>query len=255
MIAAKRAVAAVLAVFVPFSSWAADDNGVTPYRPSVSNPAQLPTPGQLELEFGGLHMKAGNARDDSLPYLLKLGFSKEWGILIGGEAYVWSRDEDGSREHGVGDTTFIVKRAFIVNSKTAFGLELDAKMPTAKQAIGSGKAEYTLNGIYSQDIGNVHLDANLNTTRVGVVEPGTARMETGLSAAFSMPLAEGWRGVTELSGTRRSGTPNTAQLLAAIVYNPSKWYSIDVGMAKGLTSKSQDWSIFSGFVIPIAKLW
>ena len=128
-------------------------------------------------------------------------------------------------------------------------------MPTAKEAIGSGKAEYTLNGIYSQDIGSMHLDANLNTTRVGAIEPGTARMQTGLSASLSMPLTKGWRGVTELSGTRRSGTPTTAQLLAAVVYNPSKWYAIDVGMAKGLTSKSQDWSIFSGFVIPIARLW
>ncbi|WP_234484747.1 transporter [Noviherbaspirillum pedocola] len=254
MIAAKAVIAVALASIVLFS-WAADDTGVTPYRPSISNPAQLPTPGQLEVEFGGLHTKTGNARDESLPYLLKLGFSKEWGILIGGEAYVWSRDEDGSREHGVGDTSFILKRAFILNSKTAFGLELDAKVPTAKEAIGSGKTEYTLNGIYSQDIGSVHLDANLNTTRVGVVEPGTARMQTGLSAAFSMPLTKGWRGVTELSGTRRSGTPTTAQLLAAVVYNPSKWYSIDVGMAKGLTRKSQDWSIFSGFVVPIAKLW
>ena len=30
---------------------AEDGMEVTPYRPSISNPAQLPTPGQLELEL------------------------------------------------------------------------------------------------------------------------------------------------------------------------------------------------------------
>ena len=45
----------------------AADDAITPYRPSVSNSAQLPLPGQLELELGGLHAKSGDARRDTLP--------------------------------------------------------------------------------------------------------------------------------------------------------------------------------------------
>lgn len=237
------------------ATWSQDNNGVTPYRPSISNPAELPRPGQLELEIGGLHMKDSSAREDSLPYLFKLGFNKEWGILLGGDVHVWSRDESVTREHGVGDTTITLKRAFVIREETAFGLELGAKMPTAKDAIGAGKAEYTLNGIYSQDFGQIKMDANLNATRIGLVKPGTARTQKGLSAAFSTELARDWSGVTEVSAIHRKGTPTESQFLVAVVYSPNKRYAIDIGLAKGLNHSSNDWSIFSGFVIPLAKLW
>ena len=233
----------------------AADTAITPYRPSVSNPAQLPVPGQLELELGGLHSKSGDARRDSVPYLLKLGFSEQWGVLLGGEAQVWQRDDTGARERGVGDTSFILKRAFKVDDATAFGIELGAKIPTAKDTIGSGKADYTLNGIYSRDLGSIHMDANLNATRAGAPDPGASRMQTGLSAAFSMPLSDRWSGIAELSGTRQKGAPSTAQALAALVYQPNKRLAIDVGLAKGLNGASQDWSFFSGVVVPLARLW
>jgi|GEM_PF-3354897 len=37
---------------------AADEDAITPYRPSVSSPAQLPVAGQLELELGGIHVRS-----------------------------------------------------------------------------------------------------------------------------------------------------------------------------------------------------
>ena len=254
MFALKPVALAMLAVLT-LPAWAADASEVTPYRPSVSNPAELPTPGQLELEFGGLHEKMGSARNDSLPYLFKLGFSKEWGLLLGGDAYLWKRDEDGRREHGVGDTSMTLKRAFIVDDTRAFGLEFGANLPTAKRALGSGKTDYRLNGIYSQDIRRLHLDVNLNATRIGAPEEGSGRVETGLAAALSMPLNRNWTGVAEWSGTRRSRVQSTAQVLAAVSYNPDQKSSIDVGLARGLNGATPDWSFFTGFVIPVARLW
>ena len=234
---------------------AAEVGEVEPYRPSIASPAQLSAPGQVELEFGGLHEKKGSARDDSLPYLLKLGLSKEWGVLVGGDAHVWSRDEEGGRVQGFGDTTLTLKRAFIVNESTAFGLELGARLPTARQPIGSGKTDFILNAIYSQDIGRVTMDANIATTRIGAPEEGTGRVETAVAAAFSMPLSANWNGIAELSGVRRSGVPATAQLLGAFEYSPNKKFSIDAGIARGLNKASQDWSFFTGFVVPLARLW
>lgn len=234
---------------------AADAPVVNAYRPSVSNPATLPTPGQLELEFGGLHVKTGGARDDSLPYLLKLGFSAEWGILVGGAAHQWSRDEQGNRTSGLGDTNVTAKRAFVINDATAYGLELSAKLPTAKVPLGSGKTDFTLNGIVSQDFGKLHLDANLGATRLGAHDSGTGRMQTSLSSSFSVPLSSDWTGTAEVSGVRQTGVPTTAQLLAAVSYSPDKRYAVDVGVARGLNGASQDWSFFTGLVIPVAKLW
>lgn len=251
----KRTLVALTFAVLLQSVFAADDAGVNAYRPTVSNPATLPAPGQLELEFGGLHVRTGSARDDSLPYLFKLGFSAQWGILIGGDAHLWSRDEQGNRDSGAGDTTVTAKRAFLVDDATAYGIELSAKLPTAKGMLGSGKTDFTLNGIVSQDFGKVHMDANVGATRLGAPDSGTGRMQTALSSSFSLPLSPDWTGMTELSGVRHGGAATTAQLLAAVSYSPGKRYALDVGVARGLNHLSQDWSFFTGIVIPVAKLW
>ena len=232
-----------------------DEAGVTPYRPSVSSPAQLPLPGQLEFELGALSTRTGEARRDSLPYTFKLAFDEQWGVLAGGEGYVSARDESGQRARGTGDLSLVLKRAFLLDSATAFGLELGVKVPVARDSIGSGKTDYSLNGIFSKDIAALHMDANLNLTREGAVEPGSGRTQSGWSAAFSTPLSEKWGATAELSGTRRRGQDSTAQLLLAATYNPSKRLAIDVGFARGLTPASPDWSWFSGLVLPLARLW
>lgn len=226
---------------------------VTPYRPSVSSPAQLPAPGQLELELGGLSQRDHGARRDSLPYAFKLGFSQEWGVVVGGEAVVSARAADSPRTSGIGDTTFTLKRAWLVEEGEALGLELTARAPTAKAALGSGKADYEVNGIYSRDYGDLHMDANLNFTRIGARDPGTGRVQTGASASFSMPVAERWGATAEWSGTRQGGAPSTAQLLVAAAYSPNPRLTLDFGVARGLNPATPQWSWFTGVVLPLAN--
>lgn len=233
----------------------ADDGPpVTPYRPSVSSPAELPAPGQLELELGGLSTKTNQERRDSVPYQLKLAFSENWGLLLGGDAYVWQRDPD-NRISGFGDTSVTLKRAFVIDDTTAFGLEFTTIMPSGKREIGNGKANYTLNGIFSKDIGDFRLDTNINTTRIGAPDEGTSRTQTGISSSLSTNINEKWGVVGELSGTHQSGTPNNAQFLTALTYSPSKRMVIDFGFAKGLNNNSPDWQVFTGIVVPIANFW
>jgi hypothetical protein len=251
----KMPVSAAALCLLPLFCLAQEGPPVTPYRPSVSSPAQLPAAGQLELELGGLSSKSDDGRRNSLPYALKLGFNQQWGVVLVGEGYVSAPDGDGGRAHGIGDTQFVLKRAFILGEDSALGLELGAKAPTARDSIGSGRADYSLNGIYSQDIGSVHMDANLNGTRLGSYEPGSGRVQTGLSASFSTPLNEQWGATGELSGTRRSGAASTAQVLFAVSYSPSKRLTLDAGFAHGLNHASPDWSFFSGVVLPLAQLW
>jgi hypothetical protein len=247
--------AAILLASLPALALAEEFAAVTPYRPSVSSPAQLPAVGQLEYEAGLLASKTGGARRDSLPILFKLAFSEQWGVLAGGEAYVSARDETGARARGLGDTILVLKRAFIIDSGTAFGLELGAKLPTAKDSIGSGKADTTLNTIFSKDLGQVQMDANANLTRLGAHEAGTGRNQLGLSASFSASVAEQWGLTAELSGTRRDGAASTAQVLLATTYSPNKYVVFDVGLAHGLNAASTDWSLFGGLVVPLARLW
>jgi hypothetical protein len=234
---------------------AQDEPPITPYRPSVSSPAQLPAPGQLEMEIGGLSSKSDDGRRNSLPTTFKLAFSPEWGVVLGTEAFVSGPDGTGGRARGLGDTVLVLKRAFIIDDATAFGLELGAKVPTAKDSIGSGKADYDVNGIFSRDLGSVHMDTNLNFTRPGAYDPGSGRTQTGLSASFSTPVSAQWGLTWEWSGTRRSGADSTAQALLAASFSPSKRLTIDAGFAHGLNRATPDWSFFTGLVFPLAKLW
>lgn len=231
-----------------------DDAPITSYRPSVSTPAQLPVPGQLEFELGGLRVSDGASRRGSLPYLFKLAFSNEWGLLVGGDAYVWTRGEVG-RFDGVGDTTVTLKRAWIVDDATAFGMEFGIKVPTAKDPLGSGKTDYTVNTIYSRDFGPVHMDANFNATQLGRIEPGSARTQLGAAISFSTALSERWDLVGEVSGTHRGGADNGLQFLSALAFSPSKRLTFDIGVARAVRPRPMATSLFIGVVLPLARLW
>src|SRR6476660_6387091 len=101
--------ALALALALTFSALPAlaasdDELSVTPYRPSVSTPAALSAPGWLEVEAGVQRSRADDPqRRDTLPYTLKLAFTPDWGIRIGGDAIVRQLNADGSRVSGAGD--------------------------------------------------------------------------------------------------------------------------------------------------------
>ncbi len=254
----RRAQALVCALSATASLAArADDSGfqpITPYRPSVSTPAQLPYPGQLEFELGGLAANDGESRRNTLPYLLKLAFNQDWGLLIGGDGYVWTGGEVG-RFNGVGDTSITLKRAWIVNSANAFGMELTAKIPTAKETIGTGRADYEVNTIYSADFGPVHMDANLNATQLGFVDPGSSRTQFGGASAFTVSLSERWAILGELSGTHQAGADNGVQLLTALTFSPSKILTFDFGVARAFRPRPAANLLSIGVVLPLARLW
>jgi hypothetical protein len=259
MISHKKFVVIGLVFFVSLSSATLhaqeSPDAVSPYRPSVSSPALLPVTGQLEFELGLLRMKQDNVRRDSLPYLLKLAFNKEWGVLFGGEAQVINRMDRATTQRGFGDLNLVLKRAFVNEDGSAFGVEFGSKIATAKASIGSGKNDFVLNGIYSRDLDAVHMDLNLNLTHLGSVEAGSSSKQKAWSASFSTPINDKWGVTGEVSGTQRRGSASTAQTLLALTYSPHHRLTIDFGVVKGLSKGAPDFTLFSGFVIPVAKLF
>lgn len=228
---------------------------VTPYRPTVSNPAQLPAPGQLELEVGGLRSRSTESRRSSIPYLLKLAFDPQWGVLVGGDAHIWQRDDDG-RAQGAGSTALTLKRAWMVDAATALGAELTARVPTGSERVGAGgKADYTVNTIASRDFGPVHLDANFNATRLGSPDAGSSRALFGASASLAVPISERWGATGEFSATHQGGSGgNGAQLLAALTWSPNKRLTFDAGIARAWRPAPGTTQLFAGVVLPLAKL-
>jgi hypothetical protein len=236
-----------------------DDGGpaVVPYRPSVSTPAQLSAPGYLELEAGGLRTTGpdSGASRFTLPYTLKLAFTPDWGIRVGGDAWV-RQAEPGDSHSGSGDTSVVLKRRFAVDDATAWGLELGEKFPTAGSTLGSGKADTTVNAIFSSDFAPAwHTDLNLNETRLGVPSGEPRAWQTGWAAAVSRTLTDTWGAVGEFSGTRQVGAANPAQFLVAASWNASPAAVFDFGTAAGLNKASPHFQVFAGMTVRLAKLF
>jgi hypothetical protein len=246
----REACCAVATLALCAGAWADEAPSVTPYRPSVSTPAALSAPGWLEVEAGVQHIRAKDdpQRRDSLPYTLKRAFTPDWGIRLGGDAWVRETAADGGRLSGGGDTSLVLKRRFAVDDASAFGLELGAKLPTARSGLGSGHTDWGVNGIYSADFaGAWHTDLNLNATHLGgAQDDGLSRWQQGWAASLSRSLSEQWGVTGELSGTRQRGTDNTSQLLVAASYALSRRIALDAGASKGLNRASGDWSVFTG---------
>jgi hypothetical protein len=229
---------------------------VTPYRPSVSTPAALSAPGWLELEVGTLHFHGRmQSRRDSLPYTFKLAFSEDWGVRVGGDGWVRQRDDAGKRLSGGGDMNVVVKRRFRVDATSAFGLEAGATIPTAAADLGSGKADYSINGIYSADLGRYHVDLNAVATRVGQVDQGVSRNQALWAASLSRALTDRWGLVGELSGTRQEGTERTTQVLAAASYNVSPSLNLDAGLSRSVRSGVPVWSVFAGLTVLVGRVF
>lgn len=234
----------------------ADEPAVTPYRPSVSTPAALSAPGWLEVEAGLERARgSGAVRSDALSYTLKLAFTPDWGLRMGGNAFVRQTDESGQRLSGAGDTSVVLKRRFAINDDQALGVEVGATLPTGRDGIGSGKSDALLTGIYSADFGAYHLDANLGGTRFGQAQSGSGRVQTQWAAGLSRSLNERWSVTGELSGTRQRGNPSTQQVLVAGGYGLSNRLAFDAGLSRSLHSGTPDWSAFAGLTWLAARIF
>jgi hypothetical protein len=248
-----------LAACVLAASARADDEGpsVTPYRPSVSTPAQLSAPGWLEVESGLQRAWADDPdRLDNLSYSLKLAFSPDWGVRIDGDAWIHQLGADGRSTSGGGDTALVLKRRFAVDDTSAFGLELGAKAATAGNNLGSGHADYGLNGIYSADLTSAwHLDLNLSETHLGGASGDAGAWQAGWAADLSRALSDQWGLTGEFSGTAQRGEGPTAQFLFAASYSPRHAVSFDFGLSRGFNAASGDWALFAGVTFLAGKLF
>lgn len=233
----------------------------TPYRPTVSSPAALSAPGWLEGELGGLDLydryaQTASPHRSSVPYTLKYAFTDDWGLRVGGEAIVGARDDDGVHRLGVGDTALIAKRRFAIDDDSAFGLELGGLFPTARSPlhIGSGKPDWSANGIYSVDFAGWHADANLVETRMGARQDAMTRWQALGAVALSHPLGSRLTVEGELSGTHQHGDAGTAQFLGAFAYALRRDCVFDIGTARGLNHASPTWQIFAGVTLVLGKI-
>ena len=225
----------------------AETKTVTPYRPTVSNPAELPALRQLETEIG-VQFNCTGATDErlSFPFLLKYAFHDSWGLLVGSEA--WIREESsGEINNSYGDTAVLMKYFLPITPGLALGLEGGAVLPSADQPIGAGRTDYLINAIVSKDFEDLRIDVNAGVTRLGYALPDDSRYRLNWAVAASYPLSTSWGIAGEFSGTYISSEKTSAQWLFAINYSVTPQWVLDFGSSVSLTSGTGDYGIFAGF--------
>ena len=227
----------------------ADALHATPYRPTVSNPADLPVPHHFEWEAGGYsELDSGDARHSSVPYLLKYAFTEDIGVLVGGESLVADRS-DGDTTHGWGDTTVEMKLHHALSESTGIGLEVGAKLPTASRDLGSGHTDYTLNGIVSTEAAGCDVDINVTYSRLGTADPGAGRDQLGWAIAAAHDLKGKWGVEGEFSGSAQRGTHGVAQFLGAVAFTAAPTLVFDGGALVGLNRESPRYGLFAGMTM------
>ena len=249
----RSTVSSLVAMMLTALTASADDSGdelkATPYRPTVSNPADLPQPHHFEWEAGGYsEHDSGDARHFSVPYLLKYAFSQDVGVLVGGESIVNDRS-GGDTAHGWGDTTVELKLHHALSESTGIGLEAGAKLPTASNDLGSGHTDYLLNGIVSTEAAGCDVDMNVTYTRLGSADPGTSRDQLGWAVAGSHDLSDKWGVDGEFSGSVQRGTVGSAQVLGAVTFTAAPTVVFDGGALFGLNRESPRYALFAGMTM------
>ncbi|MDH2916586.1 MAG: hypothetical protein PXX77_06875 [Gallionella sp.] len=243
---------AMLNLVLPAS---AEEVSVTPYRPTVTNSATLSAPGWVELETG---VSAQNNKDGSkqhsLMYLTKFALTSDFGVLIGGDAYLSQTDANAKRVSGVGDTTLLLKHRFVMNEDAALGCEYGVKAPTAATGLGSGKSDLVLNGIYSRNIRGHSLDVNVNVSKLGDAAANESAYEYGWSGTVFRPVDDQWGVMVEVSGTMREGFMPQSQWLAAASYEWSRRVVLDAGLSAGIDSASHRVALFGGLSVLLGQV-
>jgi hypothetical protein len=235
-------------LLAPLMSVHAEDIRVTPYRPTIANPADLSAPGYLEVEMGVAHAhdRSAQTRATNSPMLLKYAINEDLGFLIGTDGHVRQRNASGDVQSGWGDSSAALKLRKELTDSSGIGVELGARFASASNGVGQAGTDYAATGIYSIALGKLAVDVNLGATRVASTGVGEGRYRYGGAIAMGAPIAGPIGFTVELSSEVRRGFTGSSQGLAALTWEINRKLVLDLGFARTL-DRSKVSTVFAGF--------
>lgn len=213
----------------------AEEPAATPYRPTISNPAELPVPGYFEFEMGWLRDTGKGEHHTAFPLLAKYAFSEDFGILLGSDFGIRQTNTAGEVGKGHGDTNLTLKFRHPLSDSSALGLELGGRFATSTPGLGNERNDYTINGIYSGNFGPFRGDINFGVTRLGTTTPDKGQDMAVWAFALSRAIDERWTVAAEVSDTARRGTRASGLLLGSVSYSVAPNLVFDVAYGKSFT--------------------
>ena len=226
--------------------------------PSVYADRPLSTEEAFTVEKGQFKLETGFefARQDNHDREINPSVTLTYGLLenvdIGvGSSYLFARPKEGENENGIGDTEIELKYQAL-GEKTwmpAFAVSGSLKVPTASDAkgLGSGKADFGINAIFSKELSNRFL-LHLNVGYAFIGERG-ADNEMNYSGAVQFILSDKWTvageivGVNNFNGAKRDDPVSGLIGATYLVTDQLVW---DAGVEIGMSKAAPDYRITTG---------
>ncbi|HEX8186771.1 MAG TPA: transporter [Pyrinomonadaceae bacterium] len=238
-----------------------EEKEVKPSRPGVANPAEIPEPGVLQLEFGyDSNFRAREVRDEqTLPVTLRYSAAKRLLLQLDFDAVISETDgQTRVRSTGFGDVR--VGLQFVAAEEgeghPALAFAYFAKLPTADQSegLGTGRFDHKLVGLLSKKVGETDVDFNAAYLLVG--KEGGPGWEHGGQAAVSVSrdFKNHLGFEAELSGQSRDDVqPRGLYALGALHYAASRRVVFDAGARFGLNPEAPRFGVFAGMTVGVTR--
>ena len=238
-----------------------EETEIKPTRPGVANPAEIPEPGVLQLEFGyDSNFRSGELRDEhTMPVTLRYSAAKRLLLHFDFEA-VRSQTDETTRERatGFGDTRvgFQVVALEDGPGHPALAFAYYAKLPTADESegLGTGRFDHKVVGLLSKKVGRTDIDFNAAYLLVGKEgEPGREHGGQG-AVSVSRDFKNHYGFEAELSGQSQDDVqPRGLFALGAFRYTANKRLVIDAGARFGLNPEAPRFGVFAGMSVGLTR--
>ncbi len=234
---------------------------VNPNRPTFATPAQTTQFGVAELETGAQQVRQ---RDGALsfgtPTLLKLGVLAEVELRLSTPGFQRFSAPGAEATSGPGDLSLGAQWRYLQDGWLGFdqAVQVTHTVPTASaaQGLGNGAPSDLAMLIFSRNLSDFHLDANLLQTWIGrPTAAGGGRVhQPAATCALSRSLTEAWSlagevyaiGATEVN-------PRIVSNLWALGYKVSPRLVLDAGLDVGLTQGAQKVAVFAGLTLGLGR--
>jgi hypothetical protein len=232
-----------IGVTIPYVSFAA--------RPLCTDDAGVVEKGHMEVEFGYEYVKQTD-KENNLSLVLKYGVMErlDFGVEV---PYKFIGFSERDNVDGVGDILFTTKYNFIDETERlpAFSISYAVKTKTGDKdkSLGSGEIDYTLNGIFTKEIGSFITHANLSYTFVGEPEGESADDVFSYCLALEYPINEDLNIVTEVVGeTTFDGDFDDNPFIGLLGFNYAfnEKVCFDFGIGVQISKASPDYHIATG---------
>jgi hypothetical protein len=238
-----------------------DEKEIKPSRPGVANPAEIPEPGVLQLEFGyDSNFRAREVRaEHTLPLTLRYSAAKRLLLEVDFDLVRSETDElTRVRETGFGDTRvgFQVVAVEEGAGHPALAFAYYAKLPTADEAkgLGTGRFDHKLVGLLSGKVGETDVDFNAAYLLIGKEgEPGWEHGGQG-ALSVSRDFKNHFGFEAELSGQSHDDVqPRGLFALGALRYSAGRRLVFDAGARFGLNPEAPRVGLFAGMAVGLTR--